>query len=145
MMAGNYCMQFTNKNKYSVLAISYGHEANASIMINGKIVASAAEERFTKKKCQMGYPKNAINFCLKYAGIKSNNLDVIAIVSKNDLMEQNLVNRIDSFTINDFLSEQYDYWSPKIYQKNIDYLKVFKHKINLKQDFDLQIPKKESI
>ena len=57
----------------------------------------------------MGYPKNAINFCLKYAGIKSNNLDVIAIVSKNDLMEQNLVNRIDSFTINDFLSEQYDY------------------------------------
>ena len=94
----------------------------------------------------MGYPKNAINFCLKYAGIKSNNLDVIAIVSKNDLMEQNLVNRIDSFTINDFLSEQYDYWSPKIYQKNIDYLKVFKHKINLKQDFDFtDYLKKESI
>ena len=54
MMAGNYCMQFTNKNKYSVLAISYGHEANASIMINGKIVASAAEERFTKKKMSNG-------------------------------------------------------------------------------------------
>ena len=61
MMAGNYCMQFTNKNKYSVLAISYGHEANASIMINGKIVASAAEERFTKK-CQMGYPKMQLTF-----------------------------------------------------------------------------------
>ena len=48
MMAGNYCMQFTNKNKYSVLAISYGHEANASIMINGKIVASAAERDLQK-------------------------------------------------------------------------------------------------
>ena len=37
-----------NKN-FSVLAISYGHEANASIMVNGKLIASVAEERFTKK------------------------------------------------------------------------------------------------
>ena len=41
-------MQSINKN-FSVLAISYGHEANASIMVNGKLIASVAEERFTKK------------------------------------------------------------------------------------------------
>ncbi len=131
-------MQSINKN-FSVLAISYGHEANASIMVNGKLIASVAEERFTKKKCQMNYPKNSINYCLKFSGIKANDLNTIAIVSKNDLMEQNLVNRIDSFSIKDFLSEQYDYWRPIIYEKKkIDYLSVFKHKINLKQHFDFR-------
>ena len=61
--------------------------------------------------------KNSINYCLKFSGIKANDLNTIAIVSKNDLMEQNLVNRIDSFSIKDFLSEQYDYWRPIIYEK----------------------------
>ena len=50
----------------------------------------------------MNYPKHSINFCLSYANIKPNDLDVFAIVSKNDEMEQNLVNRIDSFSIQDF-------------------------------------------
>ena len=39
---------------FKVLAISYGHEANACLMIDGKIIEYAAEERFTKNKCQMG-------------------------------------------------------------------------------------------
>ncbi len=127
------------KNSFKVLAISHGHESNASLMIDGELVASAAEERFTKQKCQMGYPKNAINFCLKYSNLNANDLDNIAIVSKNDMMEQTLVGRIDTFSIKDFLSEQYDYWQPIIYQnKKVDYLKIFKHKINLKQNFDFR-------
>ena len=109
-------MRYTSKS-FKVLAISYGHEANASLMVDGKLVASAAEERFTKQKCQMNYPKHSINFCLSYANIKPNDLDVFAIVSKNDEMEQNLVNRIDTFSIKDFLKEQDDYWRPKLYEK----------------------------
>tara|TARA_A100001015_G_scaffold307737_1_gene404121 strand:+ start:668 stop:2479 length:1812 start_codon:yes stop_codon:yes gene_type:complete len=125
--------------KFIVLAISYGHEANACLMVGGEITAYAAEERFTKKKCQMGYPKHAINFCLKYAKLKPNDIDKIAIVSKNTYMEQSIVNRIDSFSIKDFLSEQYDYWYPKIYEgKKVDYLEVFKKKININQDFDFK-------
>lgn len=125
------------KNMFKVLAISYGHEANACLMIDGKIIAYAAEERFTKNKCQMGYPKLAIDFCLRFAKLNPQNLDKIAIVSANTYMEQSIVNRIDSFSIKDFLREQYDYWYPKIYQnKKIDYLEVFKKKINKKQNFD---------
>lgn len=128
-------MQYTNKS-FKVLSISYGHESNASLMINGKLISSVAEERFTKKKCQMGYPKNSINFCLNNSNLKPNDLDQIAIVSKNDMMEQNIVGRIDSFSIEDFLSEQYDYWWPIIYKKKkVDYLEIFKHKINLNQNF----------
>ena len=37
------------KNSFKVLAISHGHESNASLMIDGELVASAAEERFTKQ------------------------------------------------------------------------------------------------
>ena len=41
-----------------------------------------------------------------------------------------------TFSIKDFLTEQYDYWMPKLYKnKKVDYLKVFKNKINLNQDF----------
>lgn len=124
---------------FKVLSISYGHEANASIMVDGKLIASVAEERFTGNKCQMNYPKKAINFCLKYAKVNPNELDYIAIVSKNDQMEQNLVNRIDSFTIKDFLLEQEKYWKPILYnKKKVDYLKIFKHKINLNQDFNFR-------
>ena len=36
--------------KFIVLAISYGHEANACLMVGGEITAYAAEERFTKKR-----------------------------------------------------------------------------------------------
>ncbi len=137
MKDGNSNMQSINKKKYKVLCISYGHEANASLMIDGKLIASAAEERFTKKKCQMGYPKNAINFCLKFAKLKSVELDDIALVSKNDFMEQNIVHRIDSFSIKDFLKEQYNYWKPIIYdRKKVDYLDVFKNKIVKDQHFN---------
>ena len=65
MRTGNLSMRYTSKS-YKVLAISYGHEANASLMVDGKLLASAAEERFTKQKCQMNYPKHSINFCLSY-------------------------------------------------------------------------------
>ena len=53
-----------------ILSFSYSHEANASLLIDGLIVASAAEERFTKIKGESGYPKQAIEFCLNYAKIR---------------------------------------------------------------------------
>ena len=39
-----------DNTKYKVLAISFGHESNACLMINGKLISYAAEERFNKKK-----------------------------------------------------------------------------------------------
>ena len=57
----SYEKKLTNKS-YKVLAIAYGHEANACLMIDGEIKSYAAEERFNKKAF-VGYPKKAINFC----------------------------------------------------------------------------------
>lgn len=116
-----------------ILSICYSHEANASIMIDGKIIATCAEERLSKVKMEMGYPKLAIDFCLDFAKINSNDLDKIVIVSENDPPDQYIVNRISSFSVSDFVKEQTDYWYPKIYKnKNIKYIDVFKDKINFK-------------
>ena len=54
-------MRYTNKS-FKVLAISYGHESNASLMINGKLIASAAEERFTKKNVKWVIQKMQLIF-----------------------------------------------------------------------------------
>ena len=52
---------------------------------------------------------------------------------------KNLVNRIDTFSIKDFLKEQARLLEAKIIRKKkVDYLEVFKNKINLKQDFNFK-------
>lgn len=114
-----------------------GHEANASIMINGVLVASASEERFNKKKCYVGYPQKAIDFCIKFSKLKPKNLDEIVIVSKKLNIDQIIIKRNSSFSIKDFLKEQEEYWYPIIYEnKKRDYLDVFKDKIIKDRDFN---------
>ncbi len=55
----------------SILGISaFYHDSAACILKNGKIVAAAQEERFTRKKHDPSYPKNAINFVLDYAKLE---------------------------------------------------------------------------
>ncbi len=44
--------------------ISQGHDAAAALIVDGKIVAAAAEERFTRKKHTGDFPEHAMRFCL---------------------------------------------------------------------------------
>ena len=48
-----------------ILGISDSHEAHACILVDGKVVCAVAEERITRLKADMGYPKNAIEAVLK--------------------------------------------------------------------------------
>jgi carbamoyltransferase len=66
-----------------ILGISaFYHDSAACIIKNGEIIAAAQEERFTRKKHDFSFPVNAINFCLEYAGIKSNELEIVAFYDK---------------------------------------------------------------
>ena len=50
----------------SILGISaFYHDSAAAILIDGKIIAAAQEERFTRKKHDSSYPFNAVEFVLK--------------------------------------------------------------------------------
>ncbi|MDD5173289.1 MAG: carbamoyltransferase [Candidatus Omnitrophica bacterium] len=61
---------------------SFYHDSAACIVSDGEIVAAAQEERFTRKKHDAGFPVNAINYCLKEAGIGAKDLDFIAFYDK---------------------------------------------------------------
>ena len=59
-----------------ILGISaFYHDSAAAIINDGKIVAAAQEERFTRKKHDSSYPFNAIKYCLEEANIKLNEVD----------------------------------------------------------------------
>ena len=66
-----------------ILGIScFYHDASACILKNGKIVAAAAEERFTRKKHDNDFPRNAITFCINFLGIAVNEIDIVVFYEK---------------------------------------------------------------
>ena len=61
------------------IAAPFGHDHSAALLVDGKIVAAAEEERFTRKKHAVGqYPVNAVKFCLEEAGLKPKDIDYVA-------------------------------------------------------------------
>jgi carbamoyltransferase len=66
-----------------ILGIScYYHDAAAVLLNDGALVAAAEEERFTRKKHDFDFPKQAIKFCLETAGITGNDLDYVVFFEK---------------------------------------------------------------
>lgn len=66
-----------------ILGISaYYHDSAAALVKDGRIVAAAQEERFTRKKHDFNFPKNAIEYCLKEAGITAADLSYVAFYDK---------------------------------------------------------------
>lgn len=53
------------------------HDASAALVVDGQVIAAAEEERFTRVKHTKGFPKNAMQFCLNYAGLKVSDVDII--------------------------------------------------------------------
>ncbi len=66
-----------------VLGISaYYHDSAASLVIDGEIVSAVQEERFTRRKNDPSFPKNAIQYCLKEGGIKLSDIDAVVFYEK---------------------------------------------------------------
>jgi carbamoyltransferase len=66
-----------------ILGIScYFHDAAAAILKDGVLLAAAEEERFTRKKHDFDFPDRSIDFCLKQAGIRSQDLDYVVFYEK---------------------------------------------------------------
>jgi carbamoyltransferase len=66
-----------------ILGIScYYHDAAATLLADGMLVAAAEEERFSRKKHDYNFPSQAIAFCLEQAGITSRDLDYVVFYEK---------------------------------------------------------------
>ncbi len=66
-----------------ILGISaFYHDSAAALVVDGKIIAAAQEERFTRRKHDPDFPSHAIAFCLEAGGIKPEELDYVAFYDK---------------------------------------------------------------
>ena len=67
----------------NILGISaFYHDSAAALVRDGKIVAAAQEERFSRKKHDARFPINAVKYCLAEGGVESGQLDAVAFYDK---------------------------------------------------------------
>ena len=67
----------------NVLGLSaFYHDSAAALLVDGKIVAAAQEERFTRKKHDAAFPANAVAYCLEEAGLSLAEIDYITFYDK---------------------------------------------------------------
>ena len=75
-----------------ILGISaFYHDSAACLVKDGDILSAAQEERFTRKKHDHNFPQKAIEFCLKDAGIKADQIDLVAFYDKPFLKFERLL------------------------------------------------------
>ena len=121
-----------------ILGISaFYHDSAATILIDGKIIAAAQEERFTRKKHDSSYPFNAIEFVLNYAKIKLNDVDQIIFFEKPFLKFERLLETYVAFAPRGFKSfcKAMPIWlKEKLYQKKLLFSELKKHDGDFKDD-----------
>src|SRR5262245_24669686 len=66
-----------------ILGISaFYHDSAAALVVDGRIVAAAQEERFTRKKHDPAFPSRAVSYCLSEAGVRPDQVDYLAFYEK---------------------------------------------------------------
>ena len=106
-------------------------------MVDGKIVAAAQEERFTRKKHDPNYPHNAIEFVLKYANLKLSEVDQVVFFEKPFLKFERLLETFVAFAPRGFVpfAKAMPLWiKEKLFQKNLLFNKLKQHDENYKSD-----------
>jgi carbamoyltransferase len=82
----------------NILGISaFYHDSAACLVRDGELVAAAQEERFTRKKHDHSFPRNAVDYCLSEAGITQDQLDHVAFYDKPWIKFERLLETYLSF------------------------------------------------
>src|SRR5712672_4022780 len=88
-----------------ILGISaFYHDSAAALVEDGRLVAAAQEERFTRKKQDAAFPYHAIGYCLGAAGAKLSEIDHIAFYDKPFLKFERLLETYLAFAPRGFTS-----------------------------------------
>ena len=118
----------------TILGISaFYHDSAATILVDGKILAAAQEERFTRKKHDASYPFNAIEFVLDFAKIKLSDVDQIIFFEKPFLKFERLLETYVAFAPKGFKSfcTAMPIWlKDKLFQKKMLFNELKKHDSN---------------
>jgi len=118
----------------TILGISaFYHDSAATILVDGKIIAAAQEERFTRKKHDSSYPYNAIEFVLDFAKVKLSEVDQIIFFEKPFLKFERLLETYVAFAPRGFKSfcMAMPVWlKDKLFQKKMIFNELKKHDNN---------------
>ena len=122
----------------SILGISaFYHDSAACILKDGKIIAAAQEERFTRKKHDSSYPHHSIEFVLSYANLKLSDVDQIVFFEKPFLKFERLLETYLAFApkgISSFSKAMPLWIKEKLFQKNFLFNKLKEHDERYKSD-----------
>jgi len=89
----------------AILGISaFYHDSAAALVVDGEIIAAAQEERWTRRKHDFDFPKNAIDYCLKEAGLKPEDLDYVGFYDKPFLKFERILETYLAFAPRGFRS-----------------------------------------
>ena len=117
---------------YIVGISAFYHDSAACLLKDGEIIAAAQEERFTRKKHDAGFPSNAINYCLKEAGISASQVDNLVFYEKPFVKFERLLETYLAFAPRGFasFSKAMPVWiKDKLFQKSA-LIKELKSKID---------------
>lgn len=95
-----------NSTEYLLGISAFYHDSAAALLADGKIVAAAHEERFTRKKHDAGFPKKALAYVLEEAGVNASHLSGIAFYDKPFLKFERLLETYHAFAPKGFASFQ---------------------------------------
>jgi carbamoyltransferase len=88
-----------------ILGLSaFYHDSAAALIVDGELVAAAQEERFTRKKHDSGFPRNAVEYCLSAGGTDLEQLDHVAFYDKPFLKFERLLETYLAFAPKGFTS-----------------------------------------
>ncbi|NUN10906.1 MAG: carbamoyltransferase [Ignavibacteriaceae bacterium] len=108
-----------------ILGISaFYHDSAAALLKDGKIIAAAQEERFSRRKHDYRFPVNAIKYCLEYAGISGKELSYVAFYDKPFLKFERLLETYLMFApagINSFIKSIPVWIKDKLWMKEFIY------------------------
>ena len=106
-----------------ILGISaFYHDSAAALIDDGRIVAAAQEERFTRRKHDASFPHNAIAYCLEEAGIAADRLDHVVFYDKPFLKFERLLETYIALAPRGFRSFKMSiplWLREKLFQKNL--------------------------
>jgi carbamoyltransferase len=88
-----------------ILGISaYFHDSAAAVLVDGKVIAAAQEERFSRVKNTAAFPRLATQYCMKEVGIQLEELDAIVFYEKPFLTFERLLETYYAFAPEGLLS-----------------------------------------
>ena len=118
----------------AILGISaFYHDSAAALIIDGKIISAAQEERFSRKKHDSSYPFNAVKYILKNSNLNISDLDHIVFFEKPFLKFERLLETYLAFAPAGFISFSMSmpiWLREKLFQKKFLFDKLKQHDEN---------------